>query len=79
MTPLDRYRWASGRRRYNRLRKLQMECRRLRVWADIYPLLMHRGSQAAMARALGVSRWTIYRDVAAFHKWMRQRLGAQQG
>ena len=76
MTQLDHYRFASGRRRYNRQRQLQVECRRLRLWGTpdtmLALTLRRRGSQAAMARALGVSRWTIYRDVQAWWQWIRQ-------
>ena len=74
MTPLDRYRWASGRRRYNKMRQQQQEARRWRVWAALtVDVLIHHGGQARLARQFGVHRSTISRDIAAWWERARRR------
>jgi hypothetical protein len=63
------YRRAGGRRRYNAIRRLRAECRRvklarlcLKYYPDYPPLA--RGLQTRLAAELGVSRSTISRDLA---------------
>jgi len=66
----EAYRRASGRRRRNFQRQIQAELRRQQVVKRL-----HEGqTYTAMAQALGVSRWTISRDVQALqaqHVWGR--------
>jgi hypothetical protein len=58
---------AAGRRRYNAKRRAEARERYLQVVEAIMPPSgRKRGSQAQLARALGVHRSTICRDVA---KW----------
>jgi predicted DNA-binding transcriptional regulator YafY len=60
---------AAGRRRYNAKRRAEARERYKIVVEAIMPTNgRKRGSQAQLARALGVSRSTICRDVA---KWRR--------
>ena len=60
---------AAGRRRYNAERRAEARERyKLVVEAIMPPDGRKRGSQAQLARALGVHRSTISRDVA---KWRR--------
>lgn len=60
---------AAGRRRYNAERRAEARERYKQVVeAVMSPNGRKRGSQAQLARALGVSRSTICRDVA---KWRR--------
>jgi transposase-like protein len=67
---------AAGRRRYNAARRAEARERYLQVVAAIMPPDGHsRGSQAQLARALGVHRSTICRDVA---KWRRLLLDVMQ-
>jgi hypothetical protein len=57
---------AAGRGHYNSVRKFRAELRRLEVARLLRArgALFDRGTQAALARQLGVSRSTISRDVA---------------
>lgn len=60
---------AAGRRRYNAKRRAEARERYLQVLKVIMPPDgRKRGTQAQLARALGVHRSTISRDVA---KWKR--------
>lgn len=60
---------AAGRRRYNAKRRAEARERYIKVLEVIRPPDgRKRGSQAQLARALGVHRSTICRDVA---KWRR--------
>lgn len=60
---------AAGRRRYNAKRRAEARERYLQVVEAIMPTGgRERGTQAQLARALGVHRSTICRDVA---KWRR--------
>lgn len=60
---------AAGRRRYNAKRRAEARERYLQVVEAIMPTGGHmRGTQAQLARVLGVHRSTICRDVA---KWRR--------
>lgn len=56
---------AGGRARWNAVRQVRRELRRV----DVAKLMRHygldRGSQTAIARCLGVSRSTVCRDVRA--------------
>jgi hypothetical protein len=62
------YRWASGRRRYNRLRQCQAQLRWAQLRQYLPALLLHRGLQARLARILGVHRSTICRDAQCLWK-----------
>ncbi len=67
---------AAGRRRYNAKRRAEARERYLQVVEAIMPTNgRKRGSQAQLARALGVHRSTICRDVA---KWRRLLLEAMR-
>ena len=62
----EAYRRASGRRRYNAWRQFRAAYRRHQIIDVALQLRLGffaRGAQAAIARALGVSRSTIHRDV----------------
>jgi hypothetical protein len=57
---------AAGRRHYNRMRRFRAAYRRYRL-AQLLSVkggMTERGTQARLARELGVSRATICRDVA---------------
>ena len=64
---------ASGRRRYNAVRRLHAELRRnaiiKRAW-ELGTWLRERGFQAALARQFGVNRSTISRDVKQLERDM---------
>lgn len=65
---------AAGRRRYHAKRQAEARKRFKIVLAVTFPPEGHkRGTQAQLARELGVSRSTISRDVA---KWKRTLLEA---
>lgn len=67
---------AAGRRRYNAKRRAEARERYKQVLEAIMPPDgRKRGSQAKLARALGVHRSTICRDVA---KWRRTLLYVAQ-
>lgn len=62
---------AAGRRRYNAKRREEARERyKLVVAAIMPPDGRRRGSQAQLARALGVHRSTICRDVAKWRRFM---------
>src|SRR5262249_36130351 len=60
------YRRASGRRHYNSVRRFQATIRRREVarLLRVQGGLTTRGTQASLARQLGVSRSTVCRDIA---------------
>lgn len=60
----DVCRRASGRRHYNAVRQFQAKKRQ----RDVARLLNAGHSQSAIARALGVHRSTISRDIAALRE-----------
>jgi hypothetical protein len=62
----QRCRLASGRRHYNSVRRFRAQLRRREVARLLRArgTLFDRGTQARLARELGVSRATISRDVA---------------
>lgn len=73
-TPKDVYKWASGRRRYNKQRQQQAKHRRLWIAAYHLPLVMQRGGQMALARQFGVHRSTVHRAVwQLWREWRQQR------
>ncbi len=66
---------ASGRRRYNAVRRLHAELRRhdlIERARELGTWLTERGFQAAQARRLGVHRSTISRDVKLITRHMAQ-------
>jgi hypothetical protein len=62
----EAHRRAAGRRHYNSVRRFRATCRRLQVarLLCVQGGLTVHGTQARLARELGVSRATICRDVA---------------
>jgi IS30 family transposase len=70
------YRLASGRRQYNHLRQVLALLRRRRLWLHMPNLLTCRGTQARLARELGVHRSTICRDAQRmWDEFCQQREG----
>ena len=71
---------AGGRRRYNAWRTFRREYRLLQVARLLrrgtYGGLIDRGTQTRLARALGVSRSTVCRDIAALLAASNARRGA---
>ncbi len=66
---------ASGRRRYNAVRRLHAELRRndlIERARELGTWLTERGFQAAQARRLGVHRSTVCRDVQLITRHMAQ-------
>ena len=64
---------AAGRRRYNAERRAEARERyKLVVEAIMPPEGRKRGSQAQLARALGVHRSTICRDVARWKRLLQE-------
>jgi hypothetical protein len=61
---------AGGRRAYNRVRRIRAAFRRREVarLLRVQGALFERGTQARLARQLGVSRATICRDIAALSR-----------
>jgi hypothetical protein len=55
---------AGGRRHYNAVRRFRAMFRRLEVARLLSSVIPKRGEQTRIARALGVSRATISRDIA---------------
>jgi hypothetical protein len=64
---------AGGRRHYNSLRQLHAELRRAQVARLLLDGGLHRGTQAQIARQLGVSEATISRDIVAIFAAGRPR------
>lgn len=56
---------AAGRRRYNSVRQLQAQLRRIDVECLLYQFGWQHGTQARIAEALGVSESTVSRDLKA--------------
>jgi hypothetical protein len=71
--PLPRCRWASGRRHYNRVRQFRAHYRLTRVAKLLRKTGFRRGYQTEIAKALGVHRSTICRDVRRLY--YRRRYG----
>jgi DNA-binding transcriptional ArsR family regulator len=61
----DPNRAAGGRRRYNNLRKVNAELRRVRVAELLLQYGLNWGAGAEIARTLGVSPSTVSRDLKA--------------
>lgn len=62
---------AAGRRRYNAKRRAEAKARyKIVIEAIMPPGGCKRGSQAQLARALGVHRSTICRDIARWRRFL---------
>jgi DNA invertase Pin-like site-specific DNA recombinase len=72
MTADEIYRRASGRRRYQSLRRQEAQLRRVRVIKLLESTGFSHGYQARIARALSVSQSTITRDIKAIRASHRQ-------
>jgi len=64
---------AGGRRRHNATRRARAELRRVEVARLLGTLGLRHGSQAVIARRLGVSEATISRDVTAVFAYRPRR------
>jgi hypothetical protein len=64
---------AGGRRRHNATRRARAELRRAEVARLLAVLGLRHGTQAVIARRLGVSKSTISRDLTALFRGSRPR------
>lgn len=70
----EAYRRAGGRRRYHAQRRREAEERRARVAELVMQWGWVQGTQARIARELGVSEATISRDMRRIYLALRRRL-----
>jgi hypothetical protein len=64
---------------YNRRRQRQAQRRRWRLWANLTAeVFLRRGSQAQLAKQLGVHRSTVCRDLKAWWAWVRETREGQR-